>query len=148
MVVLICGDCGHATDVKDDAFAEELLQLEVFHVPCKGTEGKGVMRRGEPFKHIANASVHPLHSESTSEDNNALVDLDMPGLFKELMGWTKGLAGITPRGSNRSRRSAEVLLHTHIIFFLLLLGCNSSTRLWKPDKSSVIREDRHGKTDI
>ncbi|MBU3967567.1 MAG: hypothetical protein KKG76_09360 [Euryarchaeota archaeon] len=51
MVVLICGDCGHATDVKDDAFAEEFLQLEVFHVPCKGTQGKGVMRRGEPFKH-------------------------------------------------------------------------------------------------
>ena len=71
----ICGDCGHATDVKDDAFAEELLQLEVFHAPCKGTEGKGVMRRGGPFKHIANASVRPLYSESTSEDNNALVDL-------------------------------------------------------------------------
>jgi hypothetical protein len=86
MVVLICEDCGHATDVKDDAFAEELLQLEVFHGPCKAIGGKGVMRKSEPFKHIAEASVRPLHSESTSEDNNILVDLDMPGLFKELLG--------------------------------------------------------------
>jgi hypothetical protein len=87
MVVLICEDCGHATDIKDDAFAEELLlQVEVFHGPCKAMEGKGVMIKSEPFKHITDALVRPLHSESTSEDNNILVDLDMPGLFKELLG--------------------------------------------------------------
>ena len=89
MVVLICGDCGHATDVKDDAFAEELLQLEVFHAPCKGTQGNGVMRRGEPFKHetiyaspediqraVMNGFPDYFVNVRKTHDNKDLIDLD------------------------------------------------------------------------
>ncbi|MFH0905017.1 MAG: PAS domain-containing protein, partial [Methanobacteriota archaeon] len=78
----ICGDCGHATDVKDDAFAEELLQLEVFHAPCKGTEGKGVMRA---LREVEGRVERKRADEALRESErkyHALAELSPVGIFR------------------------------------------------------------------